>query len=435
MRRLDPCLAPAGYSPRRYETLSPAPVLGMGERMTDLLDIQALFANGEQGGYWPADPAYAYEDSAGTIPASVNWVVGLRLGVGTVYQPVTVVNGGFDTDSGWIKGAGWTITDGVASFNNATGNNLYQSASLVAGAAYIVTWTMTKSAGIIRPVFFGGTTVYGAYGTVGNNKQILIAATGNNQLLFEASAGTVCTIDNVTLTRVTPSPAIQATTANKPYLRRTPVSNKTWLDSNTSTGALTATFASALGSACTIATVGADGVTILENQTVSTTYNITPIFGYNGDVMVINRALTAMEKALVTRVLGRNVPMLGSELMPNGTFESGISGWISTDAARGSVSALNGMLFIDGTAGNGAGPAAGYTGLTAPVGQYRIGLDFYDGICQLVNINGKVIYPTLSSASQRRGVVVTTTTSLNSYLYTDGYTSVKVDNFTIKAIL
>jgi len=208
MRRISPHLAPAGYSPARYVPLSPAPVADMGQRLTDIQAIQRLFANGENGGYWPADPATLFEDSAGTIPASLNGVVGLLA-------------------------------------NNVPGK---------------------------------------------------------------------------------PN-ALQATTANKPYLRRTPVSNKFWLDSNTSTGALTATFASALGSACTIATVGAEGVTIADNQTVGTTYNLCPNSRSSGDILIINRALTAIEKALVTRVFLRNRPeSIGGELLANGGFTTD-TGW------------------------------------------------------------------------------------------------------------
>lgn len=193
MRRLSPHLAPAGYSPARYAPLSPAPVSDQGQRLTDIQAIRKLFARGENGGYWPADPAFLYEDSAGTIPATLNGVIGL-----------------------------WA--------NNVAG------------------------------------------------------------------------LPN----------AVQATTANKPYLRRTPASQKYWLDSNTATGALTATFASALGSACTIATVGPDGVLIKENQTVSTTYNIAPAYSYTSDVLIINRVLTVTEKVLVTRSFLRKKPAYGS---------------------------------------------------------------------------------------------------------------------------
>jgi hypothetical protein len=114
----------------------------------------------------------------------------------------------------------------------------------------------------------------------------------------------------------------QQTTANKPYLRRTPTTGKYWYDSNTTTGALTAAFPSSLGSSCTIASVTPEGVSILENQTVGSTYNICPPFGYNGDVLIINRALTAAEKALVTRVMQRNVPTLGSNLIIDPDFDS-----------------------------------------------------------------------------------------------------------------
>ncbi len=192
--------------------------LHRGITQNNILAIQRLFANGELGGYWPASPEYAFEDSSGTIAASVDGVVGYRVDV----------------------------------------------------------------------------------------------ALGNH--------------------------AIQATTANKPYLRRTSNSNKPWYDSNTSTGALTATFSGSLGSACTIATLTPEGVTFAENQTVGSTYNICTAYGYDSDVLMINRALTATEKALVTRVFSRNLPVLGSELVTNGTFDVDESGWTSDNYSMLTVS-------------------------------------------------------------------------------------------------
>jgi hypothetical protein len=58
-------------------TLRRPPRRGFGEQPATLAAIQNLFARGELGGYWPADPQYAYEDSAGTTLASVDGVVGL----------------------------------------------------------------------------------------------------------------------------------------------------------------------------------------------------------------------------------------------------------------------------------------------------------------------------------------------------------------------
>ena len=53
-----------------------------------------------------------------------------------------VVNGGFDTDSDWSKGTGWTISGGKAIGTNATGN-LQQSISLASGSIYKVSFEVS----------------------------------------------------------------------------------------------------------------------------------------------------------------------------------------------------------------------------------------------------------------------------------------------------
>lgn len=52
------------------------PRRGFGEQPANLVAIQALFVRGEKGGYWPADPAYMRENSAGTTAVSVGGVCG-----------------------------------------------------------------------------------------------------------------------------------------------------------------------------------------------------------------------------------------------------------------------------------------------------------------------------------------------------------------------
>ncbi|MBP7983765.1 MAG: hypothetical protein KAY97_02775 [Chromatiaceae bacterium] len=305
-------------------------------RQQALLDLQAIQRIPGLAGYWPADPAYLYEDSAGTIPANTNGtgVVGCwrRVGDAPVYTPVTINNPGFDTDTGWTKGTGWSIADGVATHVGPTSGNLSQAVSFAPGATYLITWTMTRTAGSIRPVFFGGTTISGDYiSASGTYSENFTAVTGNTTLVFEATPDFAGTVDNVTLVSVSNAPALQATTAVKPYLRRTPTSNVTWLYSNTSTSALTATLGN-IGSACTVARAGAEGVTFTEGVTISSTYNIAPAYGFNGDVAIFNRALTVTEKALVTRYMSRGVPVLGSNLVTNGDFENGTTGWATDDA-------------------------------------------------------------------------------------------------------
>ena len=54
-------------------------------------------------------------------------------------------NGGFDTDSDWTKGGGWTITGGEANANNIGSSYLFQTISnLVVGKTYSVTYTITS---------------------------------------------------------------------------------------------------------------------------------------------------------------------------------------------------------------------------------------------------------------------------------------------------
>ncbi len=101
--------------------------------------------------------------------------------------------------------------------------------------------------------------------------------------------------------------AVQATTTFKPILRQTSATNLYWLDSNTPGSALTATLGN-LGTACTVAQIDATGIVFTENVTISSTYNLTAPYGYGGDIAIFNRALTASEKALVTRYMRRSYP-------------------------------------------------------------------------------------------------------------------------------
>ena len=116
--------------------------------------------------------------------------------------------------------------------------------------------------------------------------------------------------------------AVQATSANKPTLRQTPQTGIYWLDSSATNHALVATFATALGSNCTVAFASETGVVFLEGQTIGTTYNIAPPYRFNSARLVINRALTDPEKALLTRYLGRFVPGLGPNEFANPGMDS-----------------------------------------------------------------------------------------------------------------
>src|SRR3990167_7565049 len=81
----------------------------------------ALFINDEQGVWYdPSDFSTLFQDSVGTTPVTaVEQPVGLILdkSKGLVLGAELVTNGGVNTDTAWIKEAGWTIGGGVAAAN------------------------------------------------------------------------------------------------------------------------------------------------------------------------------------------------------------------------------------------------------------------------------------------------------------------------------
>jgi len=296
-----------------------------------LLDLQAIQRIPGLVGYWKADPQYLFEDSAGTTPASTNGTgpVGQwrAVGVTPTLTAVTVANSGFDADSDWTKGTGWTIGSGVATKTAGAAASLSQAITLTAGSVYLITWTLTRTAGTLLPRFTGGTTVFGtALSASGTYSENLVAVTGNTTLEFYGDASFAGTVDDVSVVLLTGVVAVEATTALKPTLRKTPTTGIYWADSNTSTSALNVALGN-LGSACTVARSGAEGVTFTEGVTISSTYNLAPAFSFNSDVALFNRALTATEKALVTRYMQRGVPVLGSNVVTNGKFDDGATGW------------------------------------------------------------------------------------------------------------
>ena len=310
-------------------------------RDRDFVQRELLAISGLTG-YWKNDPQYMFEDSAGTTPASTGGTGPIgqwrAVGVTPTLTAVTVANSGFDADSDWTKGTGWTIGSGVATKTAGSAASMSQAITLTAGSVYLITWTMTRTAGTLLPRFTGGTTVSGtALSASGTYTENLVAVTGNTTLEFYGDASFAGTVDGVSVVALGGLAAVEATTANKPILRKTPTTGIYWADSNTATSALTATLGN-LGSACTVARSGAEGVTFTENVSITSTYNLAPAFGFNSDVALFNRALTATEKALITRYMARAVPMLGSNAVTNGTFDTDTTGWSASASAQLSLS-------------------------------------------------------------------------------------------------
>ena len=121
--------------------------------------------------------------------------------------PNKVINGGFDSDSDWSKGTGWSISGGLASCDGTqTGNTglsqLLSSDRLEEGETYKVTYTISNYvAGQVNPHIRGTST-----GNVnGNGTKVVYGIAGNSSsydINFFADSNFNASIDNVSIRKV-----------------------------------------------------------------------------------------------------------------------------------------------------------------------------------------------------------------------------------------
>ena len=406
-------------------------------RQQALLDQQAIQRIPGLAGYWSADPAYIYQDSAGTIAASVGGVVGSWTAANPVYTLGSEAN---TSPTTWTVSADVT-NNGDGSYSFSPNASFERQAALNIGAlsgVLRVEFTITNYVSGYLYLNYRTTNYIIPFSGNGTYVRNIIAGTpAVYNFVLIAVASTSLTVSNISIKPATTNAAYQTTTANKPYLRRTPTSNVYWLDSNTSTSALTATLGN-LGSSCTVAKADAEGVTFTENVTISSTYNIAPAFGFNGDVAIFNRALTTTEKVLLTRYMQRGVPVLGANLIVNGTFDTDITGWTNPTPTRGTISWDSGQLKIDGTAGNGSAPMSVSTAATAVGTSYLIRYAFStpDGSIGYSAIGGVTIYGVHLLTNGQYSATLHKTTGDNSFsVYGTGLKVSYFDNISLKAIL
>lgn len=117
-------------------------------------------------------------------------------------QQQCVTNGSFASDTGWTKGSGWTIAAGVATASGAISTALSQTAAitLVSSQAYVLTYTVTRSAGGIIPSI-GGTN--GVERTSSGTYTEVISC-GTTQTLAFTGNGFTGTLDNISITVANP---------------------------------------------------------------------------------------------------------------------------------------------------------------------------------------------------------------------------------------
>ena len=120
------------------------PQIEFGTTASSYQPILSTFANA----FKQAFPSHTlYQDSQGVTPVTaVGQPVGLMLdkSEGLAQGPELVTNGDFATDSGWTKSANWSIANGKAT-STASGGEIYQSISVVAGKTYVFNLTIDTS--------------------------------------------------------------------------------------------------------------------------------------------------------------------------------------------------------------------------------------------------------------------------------------------------
>ena len=109
-------------------------------------------------------------------------------------------NGTFASDTGWTKGSGWAIAAGVAAATTAS-TALSQTVTLVAGASYSVTFTVSGAAAGTVAVSLGGGTAGTARSTDATFTETIVAGSSDSLLAFTGD-GFTGNIDDVTVVPV-----------------------------------------------------------------------------------------------------------------------------------------------------------------------------------------------------------------------------------------
>lgn len=139
-------------------------------------------------------------DAAGD-PISVQPSRGYSVAVGDATRSNTVTNGGFDADSDWTKGTGWTIASGHATHAAGSAASLSQSQAVTEDLYYRLAFTLSGvTAGSLTPQLTGGTTSAGTARTAnGNFSDRVLAGAANDTLAFAATSAFVGSIDDIVL--------------------------------------------------------------------------------------------------------------------------------------------------------------------------------------------------------------------------------------------
>ena len=116
-----------------------------------------------------------------------------------------VVNGGFDTDSDWSKGTGWSIANGSASYDGSGTGYQYilQSITTTSGSIYKINFDVLSSTGSnLNIVDFGSVRVNQSHLTEGNYTFYAQADSSSENIIIYANGTDTFSIDNVSVKEV-----------------------------------------------------------------------------------------------------------------------------------------------------------------------------------------------------------------------------------------
>lgn len=135
-----------------------------------------------------------------------------------------VTNGTFDSDTGWSKGAGWTISGGTANKVAGSAIGLTQQAGVVDNKKYSIKYTVLNySAGSVLMIL-GGNAWGVERAANGSYEEIITAAGGNGIVYVYASSAFVGSVDNITVTEAIPDHSVkQSVLTVNGALTRSPV--------------------------------------------------------------------------------------------------------------------------------------------------------------------------------------------------------------------
>jgi hypothetical protein len=130
---------------------------------------------------------------SGGVSITPNWYAS-----GTVGSEL-VVNGGFDSDTVWTKGAGWTISAGTANATALFDQQLTQNIGATSGKTYTVVLTVTRTAGGLFLSLGSTASNRSSYITASGTYTLTIMGAGPNGLLVVYPVGFTGTLDNISV--------------------------------------------------------------------------------------------------------------------------------------------------------------------------------------------------------------------------------------------